>query len=129
MRLSVCLFLWIASLSANARTFEERIELAKAAEQNVDTWFYEKVMFDAVGAHLATTMRACFAQSTNPQTDPFVLVADLSPEGKAMNVEVRPPTEVAVCFSEGFATTAFPLPPKFQGQANLPVVIEMRMKE
>ena len=129
MRPSICLFLWIASLSANAQTFEERIELAKAAERNVDTWFYERVMFDAVGAHLATTMRACFAQSTNPQTDPFVLVADLSPEGKAVNVEVRPPTEVAVCFSEGFATTAFPVPPKFQGQANFPVVIEMRIKE
>ena len=116
-------------MSANAQTFEERIELAKAAERSVDTWFYEKVMFDAVGTHLATTMRACFAQAANPQTDPFVLVADLSPENKALNVEVRPPTEVAVCFSEGFATTAFPIPPRFQDQANFPVVIEMRIKE
>jgi hypothetical protein len=129
MRPSIYLIVWIASLSAGAQTFEERVELAKTAERSVDTWFYEKVMFDAVGAHLATTMRACFAQSTNPQTDPFVLVAGLSPEGKAVNVEVRPATEVAVCFSEGFSTTTFPIPPKVQGQASFPVVIEMRIKE
>jgi hypothetical protein len=129
MRASICLILWIASLGANALTFEERIELAKAAERSVDTWFYEKVMFDAVGPHLATTMRACFGQTAKPQADPFVLVADLSPEGKAVNVEVRPPTAVAVCFSEGFATTAFPIPPRFQDRANFPVVIEMRIKQ
>ncbi len=128
MRPSICLFLWIVSLGANAQSFEERIESAKAAEQSPYTWFYEKTMFDAVGTHLAATMRACLARSANPQTDPFVLVADLSSEGKALDVEVRPVTEMATCFSQGFATTVFPIPPNFQDRANFPVVIEMRIK-
>ena len=128
MRILILVFMLCPVSAASAETFEERVELARTAEQSEDTKPYPKQMFDAIGPHLATVMKSCFASIKNPETEPFILVADVTPEGMAHAVEVMPSTNVAACFAEGFASAKFPPPPRFRGRSRFPMFIEMRIK-
>ena len=114
--------------TALAETFEERVELARVAEKAEGSKSYQKQMFDVIGPHMATIMKSCFDAIKNPETEPFRLVADVTPEGRADAVEVRPNTNIAACFSKGFASVDFPPPPRFRGRPRFPVFIDMRIK-
>jgi hypothetical protein len=127
MKRSVALiFLAFASL-AHAEPFDIRVQLGKAAEQNAEFKAYQPAMFAQVGDHLAYTMRSCFETIQKPETEPFVLVADINTEGKAVAIDVKPTTNIAKCFSAGFAAAQYPQPPQYPGRKGFPVTLEMRI--
>jgi hypothetical protein len=112
----------------SCRAFDVRAASGKAAEQKEEFRAYYAAMNGQVGDQYAATMRSCFATVHEPQTDPFTLVADITPEGKLADVEVRPATNIAACFAAGLTAISFPKPPHYPGHAGLPMVIEMRIR-
>ena len=110
-------------------TFDDRVAMGKAAEQRPENKSYASELDRMVGNHFAQTMQSCFAAIREPQTEPFVLVADITSEGKAKAIEVRPATNIARCFATGFALAPFPTPPPYPCCEAYPVTIEMRIKE
>ena len=108
--------------------FEARVALGKAAEQRVEFKAYGAEFDQKVGDHFARTMQSCFAAVRAPETDTFVLVADITREGKATSIEVRPTTNIALCFAGGFASAEFPPPPVHPDRHAYPVTIEMHIR-
>jgi hypothetical protein len=86
----------LAPIVAWSQVFEDRVRIAKAAE---DTEPYKSY--------------------------PFVLVAEITREGKATAVEVRPSTNISRCFAEGVRTGVFPKPPEYPGREGFPIVLNM----
>lgn len=115
-----------ASLT-HAELFDVRVQLGKTAEGKEEFKAYQPAMFAQVGDHIAHTMRSCFATTAKSETAPFVLVADISPEGKAEAVEVKPATNIAKCFATGFTNAPYPKPPQYPNRRGFPVTIEMRV--
>ena len=112
---------------AYSETFEERVRIAKAAESADAYKPYQQVMYRGIGDHLAQTMRACFAKAEKPQTDAFVLVADVANDGKAQSIEVKPSTNISTCFADGVGNVSFPKPPTYLERKAFPIVIEMKI--
>jgi hypothetical protein len=108
--------------------FDTRVELGKEAEEKEEFKAYHSAMQRRIGNHLAETMRACFANVPDPESTPFVLVADITAEGAARAVEVRPATNIASCFAQGFALASFPAPPPYPDHDGFPITIEMHIK-
>src|ERR1700687_6144924 len=96
---------------AYSETFAERVRLAKAAETADAYKSYQPVLLRGIGDPMAQIMRACFAKSEKPHADSFVLVADITREGKAQAIEVKPTTNIATCFAAGMSKASFPQPP------------------
>lgn len=109
-------------------SFDVRAELGEAMEQSDEFKTYHSGMNRRVGDQFADIMRSCFASVENPQTARFVLVADITAEGRADAVEVRPPTNIARCFAAGLKRTSFPIPPPFPDREGFPITIKMRIQ-
>jgi hypothetical protein len=108
-------------------TFTERVRHGHMAEAAASGPAYQKQFWDKTGDPMTNTYRRCIADNGGDNT-PFTLVADISPDGRALNVEVRAPIPVARCVAAQFSTWAFPKPPKFPGSVNYPIVIDMSVK-
>lgn len=126
----LALFTAVAAMSSGdlacaAEPFAKRIEAGRAAEQESD---YPTKALGQVGERLAQTMAACFADTANASSDPFVLVADVSSAGAIENVEVQPSTNVATCFANGFSSMTLSRPPQRREGAAFPLWIEMAIK-
>jgi hypothetical protein len=109
--------------------FDARVALGKTAEERAEFKAYVSAFNRRVGDHFAQTMRSCFATTQKPETDAFVLVADITVEGKAKAIEVRPATNIALCFATGFASAPFPRPPLYPDREAYPVTIEMSISK
>ena len=112
---------------AFAEAFDDRFKLAKDAETSETYKPYQRVMYQSIGNHLANTMRSCFGKTEKPETNAFVLLADVDAGGTARAIDVRPKTSIAICFAQGVATAPFPTPPAFPGRDAFPIVIEMKI--
>ncbi len=82
-------------------------------------------MFEAIGADLASAVNRCVTQTENADARPFALVANLSQKGRAMDIAVRPDTNVAQCLAKAYGLIKFPPPPKLPGRRTVPVVINL----
>ena len=120
--------LFVISHSTVAETFSERLEVAKALEKTEEFPIYEKALFDAVGNQLANTMRNCFQNIENPNDNSFVMVSGITKEGRAVNVDVEPKTNISLCFINGFKMARFPTPPPYGGKP-YPFYIDMTITE
>jgi hypothetical protein len=112
---------------AYAETFAERVRLAKAAETAEAYKSYQPVFLRGISDPMAQIMRACFAKTEKPHADSFVLVADITREGKAQATEVKPTTNIATCFAAGMSKVSFPQPPVYSGRQGFPIAIEMKI--
>jgi hypothetical protein len=112
---------------AYVETFAERVRLAKAAETAEAYKSYQPVFLRGISDPMAQIMRACFAKTEKPHADSFVLVADITREGKAQAVEVKPTTNIATCFAAGMSKASFPQPPAYPGRQGFPIAIEMKI--
>jgi hypothetical protein len=113
--------------AASDDTFTERVQHAHMAEGAANGPAYQKQFWGKTGNPMTDTYRGCLASNAGDKT-PFTLVADISPDGHPLNVEVRAPIPVAKCVAAQFSTWTFPAPPKFPGSANYPIVIDMSVK-
>lgn len=134
MHMKTAALLFLAALtplvhaqSIELETFDVRVQLAKAAEIDEDFKTYRPAMFRRTGRHLTRTMRSCIARMPKPAAKTFVLVADISAEGKADTVEVKPENEVSKCFASGFAAVSYPKPPAYPERDGFPVMMKVRV--
>ncbi|GAB3554321.1 hypothetical protein GCM10027343_42210 [Noviherbaspirillum agri] len=107
--------------------FEERVKLAKSAETDDKLRNYPHAMFKRAGRHISRSMRSCIARSPKPEEKTFVLVADITPKGKADAVEVSPDNAVSRCFAERFSSATFLKPPAYEGRGGFPVTLGVRV--
>jgi hypothetical protein len=120
-------FVFALSIQAHAESFDDRTRLGKTAEVTEGFKEYQSVMYTQVGEYFASTLRACFDKTTKPELDTFVLVADIFQNGKAQAVEVKPATNIAKCFAEGFSKGKFPTPPRYPNRKGFPVTMETQI--
>jgi hypothetical protein len=110
-----------------AEAFEDRVLLAKDAEEDHEFRNYRAAVLKRNSRHLARTMRTCIAKMPKPESKTFVLVADITADGKADAVAVKPDNEVANCFASGFASVSYPKPPQYPKRQAFPVMIKVRV--
>jgi hypothetical protein len=125
-RVAILLFA-VISMSAHAASFDERVRIGRDIGKMEVYQPYQRVMYESITNHLEKTMRRCFGAIKTPQTEPFTLVADITLEGVARSVEIRPETNIARCFAKGFGEASFPPPPAVPGHDAFPIVIDLNM--
>jgi hypothetical protein len=76
---------------------------------------------------MTDALRGCIASNMPADKSPFTLVADISPDGHPLNVEVRAPTPVATCLVGQFSVWTFPTPPMLPGSVDYPIEIDVSM--
>ncbi|WP_019142544.1 hypothetical protein [Noviherbaspirillum massiliense] len=128
MKRTAPLLLFLLISLAHAETVEERVKLAREAEAAPELKQYPAALFRKGGRRFARTMRSCARLKPAPEHKAFVLVADITPEGKASAVAVEPATNVAECFAEGFAAGTYPKPPAYPGREGFPVTMKLRIE-
>lgn len=117
----------VAAGPIQAEAFEDRVRLAQDAEEDEQFKTYRSAVLKRNSRHLARTMRTCIARSPKPAAKTFVLVADISPDGKAEAVAVKPDNAVANCFASGFSSVSYPKPPQFRQRQGFPVMMKVRV--
>lgn len=125
--IAVALLMSAPQAAAAADRFVEREQRAHMAEGAASGPAYQKQFWDKTAQAMSDAYRGCIARNNGDKT-PFTLVADISPDGHPLNVDVRAPIAVAHCVAAMFSTWTFPAPPKFPGSANYPIVIDISVK-
>ena len=116
-----------AQPAASADTFTVRVQRAKMLEASATGPAYQKQFWDKTRQPMTDALRGCIASNMPADKSPFTLVADISPDGHPLNVEVRAPTPVARCLAGQFSVWSFPAPPKAPGSTNYPIEIDVSM--
>ncbi|MDR0476984.1 MAG: hypothetical protein LBH14_03465 [Desulfobulbaceae bacterium] len=100
----------------------DRIALAKRVETEPEAAQYFKTqMYPAITQALANAMTACFPPE-KPNPGKFTVVANVSREGKFVNIDYEPKSEAVACVANAIA--GFHTPPPVMHEL-LPIVIEM----
>lgn len=105
--------------------FDERVRLAKQAEDDEQFKAYPHALYRQARRHVANAMRSCIAASPRPKSRSFVLVADITAQGRADAVAVKPDNAVARCFAARFAAASYPQPPAYPGRDGFPVTLRV----
>lgn len=127
MKLVAILLFAVISMSVHAASFDERVRLGREIGKMEVYQPYQKRMYQSITNHLTNTMKRCFEETRNPQTEAFTLIADITPEGTARSIEIRPETNIARCFAKGFGEASFPPPPAVPSRDAFPIVIDLNM--
>lgn len=104
--------------------FNERVALAKAAEEDERFHPYPAQMVREASGHIARTMRKCWPLSRQ-DPKPFVLVAEIDADGVARDVAVQPTHAAARCFAAGFASSRYLPPPDYPDRGSFPVMVRI----
>lgn len=126
-RISVVAFGFVAACATAAenQSFAERVALAKKVEaQDSTTEYFQNSMYPAIGPALASAMRDCMSRA-GASTSKFAVVADISQDGRFLHVAHDPNTNTATCLATAMKSFRAPPPPMYDGDAHLPIVIEM----
>lgn len=116
-----------ASSTAAPDTFTARVQRAKMVEAGATGPAYQKEFWAKTGNPMTDALKSCLASNAPADKSPFTLVADISPDGHPLNVEVRAPTPIAKCLVGQFSAWTFPAPPKLPESANYPIEIDVSM--
>lgn len=105
----VTLALIAVTASADAATFEERLERANAAFDSEQGGAYQKQL----GPNIQRAIRQCApgGPAGKGLSGKLVLVADVSADGKIRNPMVRPETRASTCIVEALSAQSLPAPP------------------
>jgi hypothetical protein len=117
----------VAGPTTQVETFDDRVRIAQDVEDDAQYNNYRSAVLKKNSRHLVRTMRTCIARSPKPAAKAFVLVADITADGKAHAVAVKPDNEVANCFASGFSSVSYPKPPQFPKRDGFPVMMKVRV--
>jgi hypothetical protein len=113
--------------SAPSDAFTARVMRGKMVEAGPTGPTYQKQFWTKTGDPMTDALKGCIASNMPADKSPFTLIADISPDGHPLNVEVRAPTPVAKCLAAHFSTWTFPAPPKLPDSVNYPIEIDVSM--
>lgn len=116
-----------AQPATSTDTFTARVQRAKMLEASATGPAYQKQFWAKTGNPMTDALKACLASNAPADKSPFTLVADISPDGHPLNVEVRAPTPVAKCLAGQFSAWTFPAPPKQPDTISYPIEIDVSM--
>ncbi|MBE1159434.1 peptidase C13 [Dyella acidiphila] len=116
-----------AQPAAAGDTFAERVQRAKQLETTDGGPAYQKQFWNKTRQPMIDTLRGCITSNAPADKSPFTLVADITPDGHPLKVEVRSPTPVARCLAGQFSLWIFPAPPKTSGSIDYPIEIDVSM--
>ncbi|GLQ93862.1 peptidase C13 [Dyella acidisoli] len=116
-----------AQPATSTDTFIARVQRAKMIEASSTGPAYQKQFWAKTGNPMTDALKACLTSNAPADKSPFTLVADISPDGHPLNVEVRAPTPVAKCLAGQFSAWTFPAPPKLPDTVNYPIEIDVSM--
>jgi hypothetical protein len=122
--IAVALLMGAPQATSTPDAFAEREQRAHMAEGAPSGPVYQKQFWDRTTPLMGGAYRECIASNHGDKT-PFTLVADISPDGHPLHVDVRAPIAVAQCVAAKFSSWTFPAPPKFPGSVNYPIVIDI----
>lgn len=130
MKPAVLLFFTVVTIPAFADTpasvsFDERVSMAKMAEDDERFHPYPEQMAKDAGRRLARTMRKCWSQSSGQDRKPFVLVAEIQRDGRPRDVAVKPAHVTARCFEAGFSSNRYLPPPEYPDRDGFPIVMRI----
>ena len=122
MKTPAILALFIASLPAAAADFPHRVEAAKSAIATRPGFIYDTAMVPAIHDALVP----CVPKGTDPaRGGAFTLVADVAPDGRVSDPEVRPASPLALCFARHLAAIRLQRPPLRPGATHYPILVRM----
>lgn len=113
--------------ASSADPFTARVQRAKMLEASASGPAYQKQFWDKTKGPMTDALRGCITSNMPADKSPFTLVADISPDGHPLNVEVRAPTPVAKCLVGQFSVWIFPTPPNLSDSTNYPIEIDVSM--
>lgn len=105
--------------------FAVRVQLAREVEMDERFKTYHAAMVRRAGRHIARTMRSCRAAMPAAERKPVVLVADITPDGRATAIEARPDNAAARCLVTGLAAIHYPKPPAYPERTGFPVSMKI----
>ena len=83
----ILFFAWLGNAFA-LEPFDERVQLAKAAESDEQLKAYLPAMYGSVGPQLASMLRNCIDRTDGADKSPFLMIADISSTGAAQGAHV-----------------------------------------
>ena len=98
----LALFSLAACSQHTARSFDERVAIAQALENDPDNLAYVVEVMEGNRRAIDTFIRLCHPKSTL-QPAKFQLVAEVATSGKIENVVVQPDSEPTKCFARMFS--------------------------
>jgi hypothetical protein len=108
-------------------SFDEWVQRATLLEETPSARAYQDSMWPLVQPFVAALIERCISEDPKPDLTSFVWVATLTADGYFADMEVRPQTAVAACFSSGMEQAPFPKPPQEFAEEGMPVVLNMRL--
>ena len=109
--------------------FDARVQRAKAIEDTPVGSAYQDQMWPLVKPFISQLVEDCLASKEKPDARSFVWLGTLTADGKLVDVEVQPLTDVSACFSHGMDRAPFPKPPKEFEAGGLPLTFNMRLHQ
>lgn len=121
------MLLALAIALAAGDAFEGRVQTAKALEQKAEGKAWQAAMWDRVGNPATDALKDCIASNAPADKRRFTVVANVGADGRTSDIDVRPATPVAGCFTGQFAVWTLPVPPK--APAPYPIEIDVSMDQ
>jgi hypothetical protein len=107
--------------------FHARVTQAKLAEGAATGPAYQKQMWDRIGNATTDAYKTCLAGTQPPDKSPFTLVANVTADGRLIDIAVQPDIAVAKCMASHFTGLTLPAPPATP--APYPVEIDFSIKQ
>jgi hypothetical protein len=128
MRTVVAIALVAVSFGVSAAdTFDAKVQRAKDIEATPAGEAYQDKMWPLVQPFMSTVMARCVSDNPTSPLISFVWLATLTAEGKLVEVETQPNTELSRCFRKGMELAPFPKPPHEFAPRGLPLTFNMRL--
>lgn len=114
----------LISVSANAATFEDRVNKATAAFETEQGETYDRKLVPYI--QRAIQKCASVNSASGDSIGKFVLVADVTPDGKVLDPVVKPETNASICLNREFSAQILPAPPiSLISDGFAPLVVEI----
>jgi hypothetical protein len=111
--------------AARADDFTSRATAGRAAAQNIEGSKYALTLFPI----LKQAGNACDPPGTKLPPSGighFALIGNITDTGQMIDIEVRPATQMAICFAKQMSTAQFSAPP-LDGRPTYPVVVDLNV--
>jgi hypothetical protein len=102
-----------------------RAEAAHALEQSAEQAEYQASIKAAIGPHVNQAMKACADKAESRPPEPFVLVADIRPDGSLSDIDVDPSNAFSDCFARQISGISVPPVPNTYSAGSYPIALDV----
>ena len=118
-------FILLCDTNCCAASFDERLSSAESYLASAQGTPFAEWTHEHVAPRITPILQKCFGAIENADPTGFMMVADVDPAGKLVNIAVRPSTEISRCVAHMFESEGFEKPPLEKNKVSLPVVFDV----